>query len=61
MTWRWRINAAIDLIRQNRELSIRDIGKMVGYSSETYFYKVFKKNTGMTVGRMRALLTGTEK
>ena len=56
-----RINAAIDLIRQNRELSIRDIGKMVGYSSETYFYKVFKKNTGMTVGRMRALLTGTEK
>lgn len=40
---RWRINAAIDLIRQNRELSIRDIGKMAGYSSETYFYKVLKK------------------
>lgn len=56
-----RINAAIDLIRQNSELSIHDIGRMAGYSSETYFYKVFKKNTGMTVGRMRALLVGNEK
>lgn len=56
-----RINASIDLIRQNSELSIRDIGRMAGYPSETYFYKVFKKNTGMTVGRMRALLIGNEK
>ena len=56
-----RINASIDLFRQGSELSICDIGRMAGYPSETYFYKLFKKNTGMTVGRMRALLIGNEK
>lgn len=52
-----RINHAIHLIRQE-DFIVKDIGARVGYLSPTYFYKVFKKNTGMTVGEMRRLLCG---
>lgn len=50
-----RIDHAIELIR-NEDFLVKDISNRVGYLSETYFYKVFKKNTGMTVGEMRQLL-----
>ncbi len=32
------------------------IGEAVGYNNTTYFYKVFKKQTGMTVGEVRHYL-----
>lgn len=49
-----RLEHAIDLIVRE-DFSVKDIGSKVGYQSPTYFYKVFKKNTGMTVGEMRAI------
>ncbi len=52
-----RIDHAIRLIR-DEDFIVKDIGARVGYLSPTYFYKVFKKNTGMTVGEMRRLLRG---
>ncbi len=47
-----RIRHALFLIRQGDE-TVKDIGRNVGYSNSNYFYKVFKKSTGMTVGEMR--------
>lgn len=47
-----RIRHALFLIRQGDD-TVKDIGKNVGYSNPNYFYKVFKKSTGMTVGEMR--------
>ena len=52
-----RVDHAIRLIREE-DYIVKDIGARVGYFSPTYFYKVFKKNTGMTVGEMRRLLRG---
>lgn len=34
-------------------LSIDDITKRCGYSNKTYFYRVFKKATGLTIGEYR--------
>lgn len=47
-----RIREAILMLRQ-KDVRIKDIGERVGYLNPTYFYKVFKKNTGMTVGEMK--------
>ena len=47
-----RIRHALFLIRQGGD-TVKDIGRSVGYSNQNYFYKVFKKSTGMTVGEMR--------
>ena len=47
-----RIHHAILLIRQGNS-TVKEIGKNVGYSNANYFYKVFKKSTGMTVGEMK--------
>lgn len=49
-----RVEHAIRLI-MDEDFTVKDIGSRVGYPSRTYFYKVFKKNTGMTVGEMREL------
>lgn len=49
-----RLEHAINMIMRE-DFSVKDIGSKVGYQSPTYFYKVFKKNTGMTVGEMRAI------
>lgn len=50
-----RINRAIELIC-TKEKQVRNIGLKCGYQSAAYFYKVFKKNTGVTVGEMREFL-----
>lgn len=50
-----RIEHAVKLIEEE-DFTVKDIGSRVGYQSPTYFYKVFKKNTGMTVGEMREIL-----
>ena len=50
-----RINRAIEMIR-NQKVVVRNIGTKCGYQSAAYFYKAFKKNTGMTVGEMREFL-----
>jgi len=50
-----RISKALILL-QDPKKTIRQIGEEVGYSNTTYFYKVFKKQTGMTVGEVRRCL-----
>ena len=50
-----RIGQALILL-QDPKKTIRQIGESVGYSNTTYFYKVFKKQTGMTVGEVRRVL-----
>lgn len=50
-----RIRRAIRLIREGA-MSNREICDQIGYASITYFYRVFKKTTGMTVGEMRHYL-----
>lgn len=50
-----RIQKAISLIKEGN-LLMKDICQSVGYSNMTYFYKVFKKMTGFTVGMARKYL-----
>lgn len=50
-----RIGQALILL-QDPQKTIRQIGEEVGYGNTTYFYKVFKKQTGMTVGEVRRML-----
>ncbi len=47
-----RINEAKRLCNDDR-YSIKEIAKRCGYSNITYFYRVFKKTTGMTIGEYR--------
>lgn len=49
---RVRIKKAMELLKNN-SLSISDISWMVGYSSHSYFCKVFKKITGMSPSEFR--------
>ena len=49
---RVRITKALSLL-PDKNLSIAEIGEKAGYPNTTYFYKVFKKHTGMTVGEAR--------
>lgn len=50
-----RMEKTVQLLSE-KENSIRMISEAVGYSSLNYFYKVFKKYYGITVGEMRDLL-----
>lgn len=50
-----RITEALKLL-QDHSKTIREISKDVGYLNPNYFYKVFKKQTGMTVGEIRRYL-----
>ncbi len=50
-----RVSEALRLL-QNPQKTIREIGESVGYVNTTYFYKVFKKQTGMTIGEVRRYL-----
>lgn len=44
------------MMLQNSEYSIREISERTGFASLSYFYKVFKKYFGITVGEMRELV-----
>ena len=47
-----RIEAAKQL-SENRELTTKDIAEQCGYPNITYFCKVFKRQTGMTISEYR--------
>lgn len=49
---RLRIKEAVRLVNASR-LTIREISARVGYSNHTYFCRVFKRQTGLTIGEMR--------
>lgn len=50
-----RIQKAMLLLAENHN-SIREIGAMIGYPNQSYFYKVFKKTTGLSLGDVRKYL-----
>ena len=52
----YRMSACLRLMQRRTELSLREIGALCGYPSETYFHRVFKKSLGMTAGRAREVL-----
>lgn len=50
-----RIRKAILLLEEGQK-SVREIGILVGYPNQSYFYKVFKKTTGIALGDIRKYL-----
>jgi two-component system response regulator YesN len=50
-----RMKKALSLM-WNGNYTVKEISEKVGYSNITYFYKVFKKYTGMNIGEMREYL-----
>ena len=52
---RVRIVRALALL-PDKSLSLQQIGELTGYPNTTYFYKVFKKQTGLTLGAARRYL-----
>ena len=45
----------------NTDVPIEDIGPSLGYASKPFFYRMFKKFTGLTPGEMRKRTGGTIK
>lgn len=50
-----RMKKVVQMLREG-EKTIKEISTSAGYANMTYFYKVFKKTTGFTVGDMRKYL-----
>ena len=50
-----RIRKAVLLLEEGQK-SVREIGALVGYPNQSYFYKVFKKTTGIALGDIRKYL-----
>ena len=56
-----RMRKAMSLL-QNKMVSVKDTAALVGFQNYTYFYKSFKKYTGISVGEYRAsFFDGKEK
>lgn len=53
----YRIQKAASLLKEPT-IKVYEIGEMVGYKSLKYFYKIFKKYTGMTPSQYREKLEG---
>lgn len=47
-----RMDKALLLVK-NTSMTISEIGEQVGYGNPTYFCRIFKKNTGKTIGEIR--------
>ena len=48
-----RVAHACDLLTNKLEMKIDEVGRLCGFSSPTYFCKVFKKEIGVTPGEFR--------
>ena len=48
-----RVAHACDLLANKREMKIDEVGRLCGFTSPTYFCKVFKKEIGVTPGEFR--------
>ena len=55
-----RMSRAIVLL-QEKKYQVKDIARMTGYPNVTYFYKTFKKYTGMNVGELRRMWETADK
>ncbi|MBF9016509.1 MULTISPECIES: response regulator [unclassified Oceanispirochaeta] len=49
----FRIEKAKDIINKNSMLSFEEVAEKAGYSNSRYFYRVFKKYSGITPGQYR--------
>ncbi len=54
-----RINAAKELLCNERSTSVLSVGMSVGFSSQSNFYEAFREIEGMTPGQYRKLHTGS--
>jgi len=52
-----RMQRAMHLLMHNPELTIRQVGEMVGYQDQGYFSRIFKKHTGMSPFEYREKMT----
>lgn len=50
-----RISKALELIYMSND-TVEEISEKSGYANVTYFYRLFKKQTGMTIGEMKGFL-----
>ena len=48
-----RVAHACDILTKNKDMKLDEIGSLCGFSSPTYFCKVFKKEIGVTPGEFR--------
>ena len=55
-----RMSRAIVLL-QEKKYQVKDIARMTGYPNVTYFYRAFKKYTGMNVGELRRMWETADK
>ncbi|MGN1406310.1 MAG: response regulator [Erysipelotrichaceae bacterium] len=49
-----RLNYARELLKNDRSLSINEVSEKAGYSSQHYFSRIFKQETGLTPVEYRA-------
>lgn len=49
-----KIKKAREMLRDG-DLSIKEVADKVGYNNLNYFYKIFKKNTGVTPNMFKKL------
>lgn len=49
----YRIRIALWLLKQHENMLVIDVSKAVGYPNTNYFYRVFKKHTGVTPTQYR--------
>jgi transcriptional regulator GlxA family with amidase domain len=54
--FRIRILHAAILLREREDLSVKEIGQIVGYYSYNYFIHIFKQYMGTTPGKYRGLM-----
>ena len=50
-----RMRCVITMMEQNQK-TMKEISRCAGYTNMAYFYKVFKKMTGLTAGEMKQYL-----
>jgi YesN/AraC family two-component response regulator len=53
-----RISKAKELLK-NTDKSVVEIAELIGYNDSNYFFRVFKKNTGVTPQQYRVIKART--